>query len=119
MTRDFRMIGFDADDTLWRSEDYFRDAQLEFERIIAAYNAGPGAVSRYDGVPPYAETKTYLEKVQALYFAYRAALSPPPQRPADAVARPDPAPPTVPQTIPPKASQNAPDKAPGKAAKPA
>ena len=37
MTRDFRMIGFDADDTLWRSEDYFRDAQLEFERIVGGY----------------------------------------------------------------------------------
>jgi putative hydrolase of the HAD superfamily len=37
MTRDFRMIGFDADDTLWRSEDYFRDAQLEFERIVGTY----------------------------------------------------------------------------------
>lgn len=37
MTRDFRMIGFDADDTLWRSEDYFRDAQTHFERIIGTY----------------------------------------------------------------------------------
>ena len=37
MTRDFRMIGFDADDTLWRSEDYFRDAQLDFERIVGEY----------------------------------------------------------------------------------
>lgn len=37
MTRDLHMIGFDADDTLWRSEDYFRDAQSEFERIIGAY----------------------------------------------------------------------------------
>jgi putative hydrolase of the HAD superfamily len=37
MTRDFRMVGFDADDTLWRSEDYFRDAQVEFERIVGTY----------------------------------------------------------------------------------
>ncbi len=37
MTRDFRMVGFDADDTLWRSEDYFRDAQIEFERIVGTY----------------------------------------------------------------------------------
>ena len=31
------MVGFDADDTLWRSEDYFHAAQDEFERIVAAY----------------------------------------------------------------------------------
>jgi len=52
---------------------------------IAAYNAGPGAVARYAGVPPYAETKAYLEKVEALYEAYKRALAPPPLRPADAV----------------------------------
>lgn len=50
---------------------------------IAAYNAGLGAVTRYKGVPPYAETQAYLEKVQLLYRAYKAALSPPPLRPAD------------------------------------
>ena len=31
------MVGFDADDTLWRSQDYFDEAQLEFEAIIAPY----------------------------------------------------------------------------------
>jgi putative hydrolase of the HAD superfamily len=32
-----RLVGFDADDTLWRSEDYYRAAQHEFERIVAGY----------------------------------------------------------------------------------
>ncbi|MCD9031755.1 HAD family hydrolase [Luteimonas sp. Y-2-2-4F] len=32
-----RLVGFDADDTLWRSEDYFAAAQSEFERIVGAY----------------------------------------------------------------------------------
>ncbi len=31
------LVGFDADDTLWRSQDYFDAAQAEFERIISAY----------------------------------------------------------------------------------
>ena len=31
------MVGFDADDTLWKSEDYYRAAQAEFERIVAGY----------------------------------------------------------------------------------
>lgn len=56
---------------------------------IAAYNAGMGAVARYDGVPPYRETQAYLQKVQLLYRAYKAALSPPPLRPADAVPMTD------------------------------
>ncbi len=32
-----QLVGFDADDTLWRSEDYFHAAQDEFERIVGAY----------------------------------------------------------------------------------
>ena len=35
--------------------------------ILAAYNAGQSAVTKYNGVPPYAETKDYIAKVQADY----------------------------------------------------
>jgi len=34
-----RLVGFDGDDTLWRSEDYYRAAQAEFERIVGHYVA--------------------------------------------------------------------------------
>ena len=52
--------------------------------VAAAYNAGIGAVTRYGGVPPYAETQAYVEKVQALHQRYRQALGPPVLKPADA-----------------------------------
>jgi soluble lytic murein transglycosylase-like protein len=45
-------------------------------RALAAYNAGPGAVQRYGGVPPYAETQNYVRIVQANAAQYRAASTP-------------------------------------------
>ena len=47
----------------------------------AAYNAGIGTVTKYDGVPPYAETIAYVAKVQALHARYREAMKLPPLDP--------------------------------------
>jgi soluble lytic murein transglycosylase-like protein len=38
---------------------------------VASYNAGSGAVERYKGVPPYSETRRYVNRVLQHYYAYR------------------------------------------------
>ena len=44
------------------------------ELALAAYNAGPEAVRKYDGVPPYAETQSHIVRVMAVYDRILAEL---------------------------------------------
>jgi soluble lytic murein transglycosylase-like protein len=62
---------YDPDENIHGGTAYLRQLLTQFEdRIelaVAAYNAGPNAVVKYGGVPPYDETVDYVQRVIALY----------------------------------------------------
>jgi soluble lytic murein transglycosylase-like protein len=67
-----RTLGVDAADLKGNIDGgviYLGQMLKRFEgdlpRALAAYNAGPEAVTRYHGVPPYAETKAYVQAILA------------------------------------------------------
>lgn len=50
-------------------------AQARYEHALAGYNAGPEAVARYGGIPPYRQTREYVVRVMALWDRLRSTLS--------------------------------------------
>lgn len=57
---------YDPSQNIKGGAKYLKDMMKTFKKkdlAIAAYNAGPGAVKKYNGIPPYAETKNYVKKV--------------------------------------------------------
>ena len=53
--------------------DYYKG---DYPKAIAAYNAGEGAVDKYNGIPPYAETQNYVYRVAGNLKAARQAAVP-------------------------------------------
>lgn len=59
----------------WLLKEFKRDPLL----ALAGYNAGEGAVKKHKGVPPYAETRTYVPKVVAAWQVARTLCMTPPK----------------------------------------
>lgn len=66
----------------WLTDRFNGDAQ----KILAAYNAGEGAVDKFGGVPPYQETQSYVQKI----FGLLGVTFTPAPPPVAAVSAPDP-----------------------------
>ncbi|MGB1297761.1 MAG: lytic transglycosylase domain-containing protein [Psychrobium sp.] len=66
---------FDVTQNINGGAHYLQKMLKQFKGDIslatAAYNAGPSAVKKYKGIPPYKETKAYVERVAILYKRYQ------------------------------------------------
>jgi hypothetical protein len=64
-----KILGVDPHDPFQNLEGGARYLSQQFRKFgtwdlaLAAYNAGPGAVEQYGGIPPYAETQAYVKKI--------------------------------------------------------
>lgn len=84
---------FEPEENLRGGTEYLRSLLARFggdaQLALAAYNAGPTAVARYGGVPPYPETLAYVENVLSLWRGEAAPAVAPALRPA---VQPEPGP---------------------------
>ena len=68
LSKQFNIDPFDPEMNIKVGTQYFADLLKKYGQVdlaLAAYNAGPGAVDKYGGIPPYAETQNYVSSILA------------------------------------------------------
>lgn len=72
--KDLGVNPYNVNDNIKGGLSYIKKMKRRFgstELALAAYNAGPGAVRKYGGIPPYRETRIYVRNIMGYYSQYK------------------------------------------------